>query len=191
MMKNFIKHLPVITIALSPVAASFGDYDLSFSENEITLNQGESTQIGILMNTTDFWFGGEVSINTSIDSAPGLISSIDAALTIDGIPAGPTAFASSYQLGNATQLSYADLSGLGFAPGNYGMGTISLDASDIAVGQYQLDFNSSLTSFQDLLVQPLDQGNLSGTLINIVPAPGAIGLAFLGLTFSTRKRRKE
>jgi predicted class III extradiol MEMO1 family dioxygenase len=68
-----MKYTTISTLlVIYPICLSNADYDLSFNQSEIIMEQGESTQITILMNSTDLWFGGDISIN-SITSAPGLI----------------------------------------------------------------------------------------------------------------------
>jgi hypothetical protein len=183
-----MKYTTISTLlVIYPICLSNADYDLSFNQSEIIMEQGESTQITILMNSTDLWFGGDISIN-SITSAPGLISSIDASAFTNGL--SPLTFTNVLDLIDTTNITYADLGGTGFIPGDYQMATINIDSANISQGQYELNFNQNSTTFYDLFEMPLSQGTFSNAIINIVPAPGALGLALLGVYTNCLRRRK-
>jgi len=169
------------TIFLTATITSsiYADYEMSISQSEVTLNQGETTQLSVLMDTTDFWFAGDVNISSSP-----LISSIEAGSIVSQVPGSTIDFV------NSPAGTYGAFAGpfSGSLPGSYEIALINIDSSSLALGQYQIDlFNTAL---YDMTFSPINLNSLSGATVNVIPAPGALAIGFIGLATSRIKRRR-
>lgn len=174
----------IILLTASMTSVTYADYSVSINQNEITLNQGETAQLEVIMDTTDLWFGADLGIG-SIASAPGLISSIEAgsaSLLPGAITAGPI------DISVGSTIGFADQFLTGYVPGSYQMALINVDTTDIATGQYEISLLADFTNVYDGFFMPIDQNSLSGGIINVVPAPATLALGFLGITRFQRRR---
>tara|TARA_Y100001970_G_C14105831_1_gene788042 strand:- start:233 stop:763 length:531 start_codon:yes stop_codon:yes gene_type:complete len=169
-----------IFLTATITSAIYADYEMSISESEVTLNQGETTQLSVLMNTTDLWFAGDVNVSNSP-----LISSIEAGSIVSQVPG------SSIDFVNSPAGTYGAFAGSfsGSLPGSYELAVINIDSSSLELGQYQIDlFNTAL--YEPITFLPINLNSLSGATVNIVPAPGALAIGFIGLATSRIKRRR-